>query len=91
MSKLIVMNTHDDDSLEKALKTGAEVVLMQDAVLFANGKIEENNKLLNHKVYALESDVEKRGIKDRVLQHVELINYDALVDLLFSEKTVLNL
>jgi len=91
MSKLIVMNTHDSESLDKALKAEAEVLLMQDAVLFANGSIEANNKLRDHKVYALESDVEKRGIKNRLLQNVELLNVDAVVDLLFSGKTILNL
>ena len=91
MSKLIVMNTHDSESLDKALKAEVEVLLMQDAVLFANGSIEANNKLRDHKVYALESDVEKRGIKNRLLQNVELLNVDAVVDLLFSGKTILNL
>lgn len=91
MSKLIVMNTHDPESLDKALKAEAEVLLMQDAVLFANKSVEANNKLLDHKIYALESDVEKRGIKNKLLQHVELISVDALVDLLFSGKTILNL
>ncbi len=91
MSKLVVMNTHDSESLDKALMAEAEVLLMQDAVLFANGSIEANNKLRDHKIYALESDVEKRGIKNRLLQNVELINVDAVVDLLFSGKTILNL
>ena len=91
MSKLIVLNTHDSETLNKALKAEAEVLLMQDAVLFANKSVEANNKLLDHKIYALESDVEKRGIKNKLLQHVELINVDALVDLLFSGKTILNL
>ena len=91
MSKLVVMNSHDPETLDKALKANVEVLLMQDAVLFANKSVEANNKLLDHKIYALESDVEKRGIKNKLLQHVELINVDALVDLLFSGKTILNL
>ena len=91
MSKLIVLKTHDSETLNKALKAGAEILLMQDAVLFANGSVEANNKLLDHKIYALESDVEKRGIKNRLLQNVELLNVDAVVDLLFSGKTILNL
>lgn len=91
MSKLIVMNRYDSETLDKALKTDAEITLIQDAVLFANKNIEANNKLQAHKIYALETDVEKRGMKDRLLQYVELINVDALVDLLFNGKTVLNL
>ncbi len=91
MSKLIVLNTHDDDTLDKALKIEADVILMQDAVLFTNKSIEANNKLQDHKIYALESDVVKRGLKDRLIDGVELIDVDALVDLLFSEKTVINM
>ena len=91
MSKLIVLNTHDGRMLEKALGVDAEVLLMQDAVLFTNNRVEENNKLLPHKIYAIEADVEKRGLKDRLLENIELIDIDAMVDLLFSGKTVVNL
>ena len=91
MSKLIVMNTHDSETLDKALSVDAEILLMQDAVLFTNNRIEANNKLQDHKIYALVSDVEKRGLRDRVHDSVELIDVDALVDLLFSGKTVINL
>ncbi|MFH1179849.1 MAG: sulfurtransferase complex subunit TusB [Candidatus Bathyarchaeota archaeon] len=91
MSKLIVMNTHNPETLEKALKTENEIILMQDAVLFTNNGVEANNKLHDHKIYALVSDVEKRGLKNRVLQGIELIDVDAMVDLLFSGKTVINL
>ena len=91
MSKLIILNTHDQETLEKALKTGAEILLMQDAVLFTNNGVEANNKLHDHKIYALVSDVEKRGLKNRVLQGIELIDVDSMVDLLFNEKTVINL
>ena len=91
MSRLVVMNTHNDDTLDKALKTESEVILMQDAVLFTNKNVEANNKLRDHKIYALASDVEKRGLKDLVIDGVELIDVDVLVDLLFSGKTVLNM
>jgi sulfur relay protein TusB/DsrH len=91
MSRLIVLNTHSDDTLDKALKTDSEVVLMQDAVFFTNKNVEANNKLRDHKVYALESDVVKRGLKDMLIDGVELLDVDALVDLFFSGKTVINM
>lgn len=91
MSKLIMINTHDEKTLDIALKTKAEIVLTQDAVLFTNKSVEANNKLQDHKIYALKSDVEKRGLKDRLLESIELIDIDTLVDLLFSGKTVINL
>ena len=76
MSRLVVMNTHNYDTLDKALKTESEVVLMQDAVLFTNKNVEANNKLRDHKIYALASDIEKRGLKDMVIDGVELIDVD---------------
>ena len=91
MSKLIVMNTHDAETLSMALSVDAEILLMQDAVLFTNNRIAANKKFQDHKVYALKSDVEKRGIKDRVHGNVELIDIDSLVDLLFSGKTIINM
>ena len=91
MSKLIIMNTHDPENLDKALRIDAEILLMQDAVLFTNNRIEANKKLQDHNIYALMSDVEKRGLKDRVLENVDLLDMDALVNLLFSGKTVINL
>lgn len=91
MSKLFILNTHDVDILEKALSVEGEILLMQDAVLLTNNRIEGHKKLDDHKIYALQSCIEKRGMKDRVRENVELIDVDAMVDLLFSGKTVINL
>ena len=91
MMKLIVMNTHDTETLDKALGVDAEILLMQDAVLFANSRVEANIRLQDHKIYALMSDVENRGLNDRLLDNVDLLDVDGLVDLLFSGKTVINL
>jgi sulfur relay protein TusB/DsrH len=85
------MNTHDEDTLDKALSVEGEILLMQDAVLFTNNRTEGYKKLDDHKIYALQSCIEKRGMKDRVRENVELIDVDAMVDLLFSGKTVINL
>jgi len=91
VSKLVVLNTKDEKMLERALKMDAELLLMQDAVLFANNRIEANNKLAAHKVYAVKRDAVKRGLSDRMLDTVELVDMDQLVDLLFSGKSVVNL
>ncbi len=91
MSKLIVMNTRDDQMLDRVLKIDAELLLMQDAVLYVNKNVETNNRLASHKVYAVKQDAVKRGLMDRLLDNVELVDYDMLVDLLFSEKQVINL
>jgi sulfur relay protein TusB/DsrH len=91
MSKLIIMNTNDQKTLNKALQMETEILLMQDAVLFTNNKIEANKKFDNHMIYALKSDVEKRGLKDRILEQVILVDINEMVDLLFSGKTVINM
>ncbi|MCW4012266.1 MAG: DsrH/TusB family sulfur relay protein [Candidatus Bathyarchaeota archaeon] len=91
MSKLVVLNTKDEQMLERALKMDAELLLMQDAVLFANNRIEANNRLAALKVYAVKRDAVKRGLSDRLLDNVELVDTDELVDLLFSGKSVVNL
>ena len=91
VSKLVVLNTKDEMMLERALKMDAELLLMQDAVLFINNRIEANNRLATHKVYAVKRDAVKRGLSDRLLDNVELVDTDELVDLLFSGKSVVNL
>lgn len=91
VSKLVVLNTRDEKMLTRALKLEGKIVLMQDAVLFTNSRVEANKCLLGYKIYALKSDVEKRGLSDRLLDNVELLDVDQLVDLLFSDKTVVNL
>jgi sulfur relay protein TusB/DsrH len=91
VSKLVVLNTKDKQMLERALKMDTELLLMQDAVLFTNNRIEENNRLATHKVYAVKQDTVKRGLSDRLLDNVKLVDMDQLVDLLFSGKSVVNL
>lgn len=91
MKKLIILKNHDQLSLDQALQIDADIILMQEAVLFANNGVSINNEIKGFKLYALKKDVEVRGIKDRLDHDVDLIEYDEMVDLLFSGKTVLNL
>jgi sulfur relay protein TusB/DsrH len=77
--------------LKRAMKLKADIVLMRDAVYFTNIRIESNNNLRDHKVYALKQDVEKRGLSERLLDNVKLVDMSEFVDLLFSDKTVINL
>jgi len=91
VSKLVVLNTMDDKMLERALSMKAELLLMQDAVLYANKRIEENNRLVAYTVYAVKQDIMKRGLGDRLLDNIKLIDTGEFVDLLFSGKTVINL
>jgi sulfur relay protein TusB/DsrH len=89
--KLIVLNTNDRDILDNAMSAEADLLLMQDATLFCNSGRKDTSGFGDRKVYALKVDLEKRGLSDRMEQGVELVDYDGMVDLLFSEYAVVNL
>jgi len=57
-----------------------KVVLLEDGIYLDTGPLKGKAKL-----YALEKDVEKRGLSGR-LDGVELIDYEGLVDLLEGDK-----
>jgi sulfur relay protein TusB/DsrH len=89
--KLIVLNTNDRDILDKAMSAEADLLLMQDATLFCNNGRKDAPGFGERKVYALKVDLEKRGLSDRMVEGVDLVDYDGMVDLLFSEYAVVNL
>jgi len=89
--KLIVLNTHDEDILEKAMTAEADLLLMQDATIFCNNWRKNAPVFGDMKVYALKGDLEKRGLTERMIGGVELVDYDGMVDLLFSGYKVVNL
>ena len=89
--KLIVLNKNDMGTLRQALSVEAGILLIQDGVYFLNNAVADTPDFGERKVYALGVDVEKRGLADRLVNGVELIDYDGMVDLLFSGSTVVNL
>jgi sulfur relay protein TusB/DsrH len=89
--KLIVLNTNDRDILDKAMSAEADLLLMQDATLLCNNGRKDATRFGERKVYALRVDLEKRGLSERLVDGVELIDYGGMVDLLFSDYTVVNL
>ena len=89
--KLIVVNKNDMCTLRQAISIEADILLIQDGVYFLNDSVANKPDFGERKVYALGDDVEKRGLFDRMGTGVELINYDGMVDLLFSGATVVNL
>ncbi len=62
----------------------AKVVLVQDGVYLDASALASSGK----KVYALASDVEKRGLKNRLGNSIELIDYSRLVDFIVEDKVV---
>ena len=101
MRTLIVLKENEYEALgtvESLEKRGGEIalVMMLDAVYMAT-VAEENTAVKDmmekgSKVFLLKRDVERRGLEKRLLPGVELIDYEGLIDILFSEdQRVLNL
>jgi len=101
MRTLIVLKENEYEALgtvESLEKRGGEIalIMMLDAVYMAT-VAEENTAVKDmmekgSKVFLLKRDVERRGLEKRLLPGVELIDYEGLIDILFSEdQRVLNL
>ena len=101
MRTLIVLKENEYEAMgtvESLEKRGGEIalIMMLDAVYMAT-VAEENTAVKDmmekgSKVFLLKSDVERRGLEKRLLPGVELIDYEGLIDILFSEdQRVLNL
>ncbi len=58
----------------------AVVVLIKDGVYL------DPDEVPGKKVYAIDVDVQKRGMADRLKYKAEIIGYDRLVDLVFEKK-----
>ena len=70
------------------------LILMQDAVLLTVNRKETSIIELygeNGNLYALKPDALKRGIAEKMVPCVQLIDHDELVDMLFSGAKILNL
>jgi sulfur relay protein TusB/DsrH len=101
MRTLIVLKDKDPEPLGTAeiLQEKGEdvaIVLMLDAVYMATG-IEKDTPVKGMMengadFILLKRDVERRGLSTRLLPGVELVDYERLMDILFSEdQRVLNL
>ena len=90
MSMLHTVNKspYESNSLEVCLKhakDGHDILLIEDGV-YAVAKGGKFNELLKQAsagkgIYALKADVEARGMQDRVMDGVELVDYAGFVDL----------
>jgi sulfur relay protein TusB/DsrH len=102
MKNLFFLNTLNTDALsivKKISKLGREtsILLIQEAIHLAlkdTLHTQEMNSLVDSgvKVLLLDQDVAKRGLDDHLITNVELIDFDAIIDLLFLEnQRVINL
>ncbi|NOX42376.1 MAG: sulfurtransferase complex subunit TusB [Gammaproteobacteria bacterium] len=67
------------------VKKGSSILFIEDGIFAAlnKGKFSEKvkNALENYKIYALEPDVNARGMKNKVMDGIKLIDYSGFVDL----------
>jgi sulfur relay protein TusB/DsrH len=69
------------------------ILLLQNAVYFANKTNEMVSKALDKKVtiVANKEDTEVRGIKNFISDKIKSIAYDEVVDLIFANNTIINM
>ena len=60
----------------------AIVVLIKDGVFLDTGTFQ------GKKIYAMDDDVKRRGMEERLKDKAEIIGYDKLVDLILENKVV---
>jgi len=80
------------ESCFKYLKKGSVVLLIEDGVYgalkgSATTKMVEQT-LKSFPIYALYPDVEARGMQDRVIDGIKLVDYSGFVDLVAEHPTV---
>jgi len=76
------------NSLERCLRTsskGSALLLIEDGVYGAvKGSIIEDkvkDAMKNIKIYALQADIDSRGLKEHVMDGIQLVDYSGFVDL----------
>jgi len=86
----------DKSSLESCLKhakAGSKVLLIEDGVYGALKGTAVSDKLQQAigsdiAVYVLEPDVKARGIADKLMDGINLVNYEGFVDLVVEQDKV---
>ena len=95
MLHIVNKSPFDKNSLESCLscaEDGSAVLLYEDGVygVLKGSAIAEKlqSAMSNITVYALEPDVKARGIADKVLDGIKLVDYDGFVDLTCEKELV---
>ena len=91
--KALIWLSSDCSSLEEiiqALKSQGQetaILLVQDGVFMADKGCPHSDELktLKVKVYASKKHVEERGLSDRLVVDVDLVDYSRIVDLMMDE------
>ncbi len=79
------------DSLLRIAPSGAPILLYEDGVFSAMEGTRDSKKVKNaledHPIYALDADVEARGLK-RLIKGIKMISYDGFVELVEENDVV---
>ena len=85
----------DHNTLETCLrfaKQGSAVLLIEDGVYAAVRETavakQVQDALKSVSIYALKSDLEARGMQNRVMDGIQLVDYGGFVDLVVAHNTV---
>lgn len=92
MLHIINKSPYERPALDSAIKTGeGAILLIEDGVYAAvkGGSAEAKIQAAQgkFKIYALQADLEARGIADRVAAGVTVVDYGGFVDLVAEHKT----
>jgi tRNA 2-thiouridine synthesizing protein B len=83
---------HSLDSCLKYSTDGSSILLIEDGVYAAleGTKFSDDIKkaMESKSVYALQSDLEARGVKDKVIEGIKLVDYAGFVDLVVENDKV---
>ncbi|MGQ4891565.1 MAG: sulfurtransferase complex subunit TusB [Candidatus Njordarchaeia archaeon] len=97
-SCLYLITSKNEYGVKLALESESNdtaICLMQDAVYLAckeaSSKYITDAIKKNIKVYVIEKDILKRGLKKLINPSIEIINYSEFVDLIFKYERILNL
>ncbi|WP_126445932.1 sulfurtransferase complex subunit TusB [Sulfuricystis multivorans] len=93
MLHIVNKSPYDRPALNSVLATcdGGTILLIEDAVYAAAKGGSEEAKIKaamgKFKIYALASDLEARGMADRVIEGITVTDYAGFVDLVADHKT----
>lgn len=82
-----------NNALESCLRVAqsGEILLIEDAVYAATSGNEFEGKIREamgrFKIYALQPDIEARGLADRIVEGISTVDYGGFVDLTATNKT----
>lgn len=80
------------ESCLKHLKMGSAVLLIEDGVYGAlkGSSVTKliERALVDYQIYVLKPDIEARGMKNRVIDGIQLIDYEGFVDLVVKHPNV---